>query len=135
MALDALNSLNLAMRAPASTPAPMPKTLNPTNHMPQTEGGAFILPSVARISRLPQPHIRTCDNPRLTAMKYGLGHCDRTSPAPRTNRLCDCGTRAERSTTARMPDGRPDCMSGDRRPSIERVSPRSKNNVARCQFD
>jgi hypothetical protein len=37
----------------------MPKTLNPTNHMPQTEVGAFILPSVAHISPHPLHPIRT----------------------------------------------------------------------------
>jgi hypothetical protein len=43
MALDALNSLNFAMAAPAGTPTPMPKTLNPTNHMPRDEGRGFYL--------------------------------------------------------------------------------------------
>src|SRR5258708_28968105 len=50
MALDVLNSLNFAMWAPAGTPVPMPKTLHSNYHMPQTEGGAFILPSVAPVS-------------------------------------------------------------------------------------
>ena len=84
----------------------MCKTLNPTNHMPATDVGAFILQSVAAIS-LPQlPHIKTCDTPRRSAMTRDLDHCDLIPLARRTNRLPDCGTRADKSTVLWVRDER-----------------------------
>jgi hypothetical protein len=55
----------------------------------------------ARISQPPRPHTRTCDDPREPTMKRDLDHCDRTSLARRTNRLPDCGTRAEKDRQRR----------------------------------
>src|ERR1700730_12640176 len=106
VALGALNPLSFVARAPAGTCDRMSKNLNPTNHMPSTDVGAFILPSVARISPLPMHPIRTCDDQRQTAMKHDLDHFDRASLAWRTNKFPDCGTRADSSTTGRTFDGR-----------------------------
>jgi hypothetical protein len=66
--------------------------------MRRTEGGAFPLPSVADISLLLLPHIRGCDILRQAAMKHDLDHCDLILRARRTNRLLDCGIRADRSS-------------------------------------
>src|ERR1700738_3640342 len=125
MALDVLNSLHFAMWAPAGTPVPMHKTLNPTNHMPQTNVGAFILPSVARISPLPLHPIRTSDYQQQPAMKRDLGHFDRASLARCTNRLLDCGTSADRSTTARPLDRRSGRALGDGRSTVELLAMRT----------
>src|SRR5258707_10712196 len=132
MALDVLNSLNFAMWAPAGTPVPMHKTLNPTNHMPQTNVGAFILPSVARISPHPLHPIRTCDDQRQTAMKHDLDHCDRASPAWCANKLPDCGARADRSITGRTFDGRSGRTRGDGRSSGELLTERTTNSGERA---
>jgi hypothetical protein len=78
------------------------KSSRATNHIGRTDGRPFPLPSVAEIS-LPQlPHIKTCDTPRRSAMKRDLDHCDLIPLVRRTNRLPDCGTRADKSTTAWM---------------------------------
>src|SRR6516225_11348236 len=45
-------------------------------------------------------HIKTRDRPRQGAMKRDLDHGDLICLLRRTNRLPDCGTRADRSTTA-----------------------------------
>ena len=74
------------------------QNLNAINHMRRTEGGAFPLPSVADISLLLLPHIRGCDILRQAAMKHDLDHCDLIPRARPTNRLLDCGIRADRSS-------------------------------------
>ena len=132
MALDALNSLNFAMCTPAGSPAPMPKTLNPTNHMPQTKVGAFILPSVAGISLHPPHPIRTRNDRRQIAMKHDLDHCDRASLAWSTNKLPDCGMRADRSTTGRPFDGRSGRAPSDWRLSEELLAERTTNSGERA---
>src|ERR1700686_660603 len=91
--------------------------------MHPADGGAFILPSVARISPHPLHPIRTCDDHRQTAMKHDLDHCDRASPAWYTNKLPDCGTRADRSITGRTFDGRTGRTPGDGRSSEELITP------------
>ena len=75
-----------------------PQNLNAINHMRRTEGGAFPLPSEADISLLLLPHIRGCDILRQAAMKHHLDHCDLIPRARPTNRLLDCGIRADRSS-------------------------------------
>jgi hypothetical protein len=135
MALDALYSLNFAMAAPAGTPVQTPKTLNPTNHMPQTKVGAFILPSLARISLLPLHPIRTCDDQRQTAMKYDLDHFDRALLAKCTNRLLDCGTSADRSTTARPLGRRSSRTSGDGRWTLKLLAARTTNSGEPAKLD
>src|ERR1700694_4611424 len=111
----------------------MPKMTNPTNHMRTTDVGAFPLPSVARISLLPLRHIRTCDDPRQTAMRYDLDHCDRTSLTRCTNRLPDCGTSADRSTTVRTFDRRSGRTPGDVRGTVELSAVGATNNGARAK--
>src|SRR5258708_17973761 len=106
--------------------------LNPTNHMRPTAVGAFILPSVARISPHPPHPIRTCDDQRQTAMKHDLDHCDRASLAWCTNRLPDCGTRADRSITGRTFDGRSGHTLGDGRSSEELLAERTTNSGERA---
>lgn len=137
MALDALNSLNFAMAAPAGTPATMPKTLNPTNHMPQTKVGAFILPSSDRISPLPLHAIRTCDFKRQIAMNPDLDHCDRALLARCTNRSLDSGERADRSITGRTLTGRPGRKLGETRSSEDQFAERKANSdelANACEF-
>ena len=73
------------------------------------------------LSPHPLPHIRACDVPRQTAMKCDLDHCDRISLARRTNRLLDCGTRADRSTTVRTLSEYSGCMLCVGRPSVRRT--------------
>src|SRR5260370_39859750 len=109
--------------------------LNPTNHMRTTAVGAFISPSVARISPLRLPHVRTLDNPRQSAMKRDRNHCDRISLARCTNRLPDCGTRADRSTTARTLDGRSGRTPCDVRSTVELLPMRRANNGERAKVD
>ena len=110
----------------------MSKMSRPTNHMRTTEVGAFPLPSVARISPLPLHPIRTCDDPRQTAMKHDLDHFDRTSPAWCTNKLPDCGARADRSITGRTFDGRSGRTAGDGRSSEELLAERTTNSGERA---
>ena len=97
---------------------------------------SFILPSVAiRGSYLPTPlpHIRACDVPRQTAMKCDLDHCDRISLARRTNRLPDCGTRADRSTTVRTLSEYSACMLCIGRPSAGLFSVRVAQRNCKIQ--
>src|SRR6516164_988320 len=49
------------------------------------------------------PHIKTCDRPQRGATKRDLDHGDLICLLRRTNRLPDCGTRADRSTTTWTP--------------------------------
>src|ERR1700761_4010739 len=112
----------------------MPKTLNPTNHMPQTKVGAFILPSVAGIAPLPLHPIRTRSDQRQNAMEHSLDHCDRASLAWCTNKLPDCGTRADRSRTGRPLDGRSGRTPGDRRLSEELRAERTANSGERANM-
>ncbi len=109
------------------------QNFNPTNHMRPTAVGAFISPSVARISPLPLPHVRTRDNPRQSAMKRDRNHCDRISLARCTNRLPDCGTRADRSTTERTLGGRSGRIPGDGRSSEELLAVRTTNSRERTK--
>jgi hypothetical protein len=106
--------------------------LNPTNHMRATDVGAFILPSVARISPHPPHPIRTCDDQLKTAMKHDLDHCDRASLAWCTNRLPDCGTRADRSITGRTFDGWSGRTAGDGPSSEELLAERTTNSGERA---
>ena len=46
------------------------QNLNSTNHMRPTEGGAFPLPSVARMIVLPSPHSPPCEKSRQHAIEY-----------------------------------------------------------------
>ena len=79
---------------------------NPTNQMRTTAVGAFILQSAAEISPPPLAHVKACDNPRRNATKHDLAHGDLVPLARRTNRLLDCGTRADRSTMTWVRDDR-----------------------------
>jgi hypothetical protein len=132
MALDVLNSLNFAKQAPAGMPAGMYKNPNPTNHMPRATGGAFILPSVADTSPRPPHLIRTRNDKRQIAKKYGLDHCDRAFPAWCTNKLPDCGTRADRSMRGRTLDGRLGPALDDGRSSENRLAERATNSGERA---
>jgi hypothetical protein len=127
-ALGSLQSLSFVLREPAGTVVPMLKMLNPTNHMRTTNVGAFPLPSVARISPLPPPHIRARDNPRWTTMKQDLDHFDRALLARCTNMLSDCGTSADRSTTARPLDRRSGRTLDDGQSAVELLAMRTTNN-------
>src|SRR5882724_106436 len=98
--------VGVSVRGASWMPRTASQNSNPTNHMRSTDVGAFISPSVARISPLPLYPIRTCDDQRQTAIKHDLDHCDRISLARRTNKLPDCGTRADRSTMAWARDER-----------------------------
>src|ERR1700722_19371102 len=113
----------------------MPKTLNPTNHTPKTKVGAFILPSVARISPFPPHPIRTCDDQRQNAMKHDLDHFDRALLARCTNMLLDCGTSADRSTTARSLDRRFGRAFGDGRSTVELLVMRTTNSGEPAKVD
>ena len=68
------------------------------NQKRTTAVGAFISPSEACIFLLLLPHIRGCDILRQAAMKHDFAHCDLIPRARRTNRLLDCGIRADRSS-------------------------------------
>ena len=88
------------------TIAAVTKSSRATNHIGRTDGRPFPLPSVADISLPRLPHIRTCDIPRQTTTRRDLDHCDLSPRASRTNRLFDCGARADKSTTAWVRDER-----------------------------
>ena len=103
------------------------------SHKRATAVGVFISPSVARISPLPLPHVRTRDNPRQSAMMRDRNHCDRTSLVRRTNRLPDCGTRADRATTARTLDRRSDRAPCAIRSTVELLPVRRVNNGERAK--
>ncbi len=111
------------------------QNFNPTNHMRPTAVGAFISPSVARISPLPLHPIRTCDDQRQTAMKHDLDHFDRASLARCTNKLLDCGTSADRSTTVRPFDRRSGRASGDSRSTVELLAMRPTNSGEPAKVD
>ena len=68
--------------------------------MRPTDVGAFISQSAADIPLPPLPRIKTCDAPRQAATKRDFAHGDPIPRVKRTNRLPDCGTRADRSTMA-----------------------------------
>ena len=105
--------------------------LNPTNHMRPTAVGAFILPSVAGISPHPPHSIRTRNDQRQIAMRHDLDHCDLASLTWCTNKLPDCGTRADRSTTGRTFDDRSGRTPGDGRSSEELFAERAMKSCER----
>jgi hypothetical protein len=136
MALAALISFEKMWRAPAVNVAGVTQSSRATNHIGRTDGRPFPLPSVARVALLLLSHIRMCDVARQTAMKCDLVHCDRISLARCTNRVPDCGTRADRSTTVRTLgecSGCKPCVGG--RPSAGLLLARAENNGESAQLN
>src|SRR6266700_2610009 len=68
-------------------------------------------------------------------MKRDLNHGDRTSPAERANRLSDCGTSADRSTTTRPLGERFRCTPCGVRPTAEMLAARTGNNSDPAQVN
>src|SRR5665213_614474 len=127
-----LKLLRFVPQAPAGAVGAVATMSRPTNHMRATEVGAFPLPSVARIPPLPLPHVRTRDNPRQSAIKRDRNHCDLISLARRTNRLPNCGTRADKSTMARTLGGRSGRIPGDERSYEELLAVRTTKSRERA---
>src|SRR5712692_3384333 len=112
MALGTLKSLRIRPEAPARDVAEMPRKPNPTNHMRPTRVGAFILPSVGRVSPYPRSDIQTCTKASQTAMKPDLAHGCGFRRDVVTNRPSDCGASAAQSSVLSV-EGWPSCGSDD----------------------
>jgi len=109
MALEVLKSLILRVQAPAGREKPVPKMLNPTNHMHPTLVGAFTLPSFAGVPLLPLSHTQIPATARQTAPKPELVHRDGFHRLIATNRPSNCGASAVRSAVDVSADGDASC--------------------------
>ena len=113
MALLVLKLLDISGGAPAGPVLEVPKMLNKTNHMRPSEGDAFPLPSVGRVSPHPQSDTQKCAKARQTTMKPDLGHGCGFRRDVVTNRPTDCGASAVQSSAVLSVEGGPSCASGD----------------------